>query len=78
MEEMLTALQDDASGEGISPLSNIKHFELIPFANNSLSMDELTELVARQLHDCVAILVVNLGSICYHHKEKDKLSGEKS
>ena len=76
MNELLEALHND---ETLTTMSNTKMFKMIPFQNHMMSEDQMSELISRQntfLHDCEAILVINLGRICYRFKQSHKLIQE--
>ena len=65
-KSLLTCFAKGNEDERLTCMSNTAEWKLIPFANNTLSRDQMTALVKKQnkyLHDVHAIPFINLGSL---------------
>ena len=63
---LLSYFQKGNKDERLTRMSNTAEWKLIPFANNTLSRDQMKALVKKQnkyLYDVYAISYVNLGSL---------------
>ena len=63
---MLECLKLGKNDPRLTNMSNTGDWKLIPFAQNTLSCDQMTELIKKQnryLHEVTAISFINLGSL---------------
>ena len=63
---LLECLKKGSDNTSLTEMSNTAEWKLIPFAQNTLSRDQATELIKKQnwyLHQAHAILFINIGSL---------------